>query len=99
MVDKKVNEVSLENLAKEKLSPKILIAIENIDDIEFWERLDTGLALKVNKRSIEFRLFIKTSTKKMMKWFGSLTTVTGGTIMVLKWLLPVLIEYFSNSPP
>ena len=98
--NKRLKICSLNDLSEEKISEQILKSLDNLE-IEIWEKLEleNGFSLKVSKKTIELRLVIKTSTKKILTWAGSLTATITGVIYILRWLMPILIEHFSNSPP
>lgn len=94
---KRIQKVSIEKIAKEKLSKQEIKDIDSID-VETWQKLESGLFLKVSKRLIELRLNYITSTKKFITWIGAIATVGGAVITILKWLTPVLVEYFTKPP-
>ena len=91
-------KVTLEKIAKEKLSKEILRYLEDVD-IEVLEKIEPGFSLSIGKKDFTLRLIIKTSTKKFMTWLGGLVTTTGIIVSVLKWFTPILIGYFSRSLP
>ena len=90
--------ISLEKLAKEKLKKQILQDIDYID-VEVWEKVESGLSLKIGKKVFEFRLIIKTSTKKFAAWLAGLTATISGLITIFRWLIPILVEFISKPPP
>ena len=94
----RIQKVSLEQIAKEKLAKQIIKDIDSIE-LEVWENVESGLSLEIGKRTIRLRLNYIVSTKKFLTWFGGIATAIGGGITVLKWLMPILVGYLAKPPP
>jgi hypothetical protein len=94
----RIQKVSLEKIAKEKLAKQIIKDIDCIE-IEVWENVESGLSLEIGKKTIRLRLNYIVSTKRFLVWSGGIITALGGAITVLKWLMPILAVYFAKPPP
>jgi hypothetical protein len=93
-----LKKVSIEKIAKEKLPKQIVYKI-GLTDVEVWEKTESGLFFKISKKTTEFRLIVRTSTRKVMAWFGGITATIAGVVSIMKWLTPILVGYFSKPPP
>lgn len=94
----RIQKITLEKIAKDKLTKQ---KVKNIDSIELevWEKTDPGVFLRVSGKSVELRLNYSISTKKFFAWVGVITATITGVVTILKWLTPILISYYANSPP
>lgn len=91
----RIQKVTLEKIAKEKLAKHIVKDIDAIE-LEVWENVESGLSLQIGKKTIRFRLNYIISTKRFLAWSGGIVATTGGVITVLRWLIPILQGYFSR---
>ena len=94
----RIQKVTLEKIAKEKLAKHIVKDIDSIE-LEVWENVESGLSLHIGKKTIRLRLNYIISTKKFLAWSGGIVATTGGVITVLRWLIPILQGYFSRPLP
>ncbi len=93
----RIYKVSLDSIAKEKLAKQIIKDIESVE-LEIWENVRSGLSLQVCKKDIRLMLNLIVPTKKFLAWFGGITATISGITTILKWLMPILAEYFIKPP-
>ena len=93
-----IQKVTLEKIAKEKLSKQLTKDIDSIE-IEVWENVEPRLFLEISKRTISLRLNYIGSTKKFLAWCGGIVATIGGVVTVLKWLVPIFVAYLTHPMP